>query len=198
MPVDWKVLRTQLAATSSLKYTVQRNATAASFAEVIDAWQNDAAFRGSFNQWLAEVPFAAFRWETPAVNTATINRPFEFVVLDSPGLAQRPDRDAFAEHFYRTGAEALVATFENLGRNAMLIAPCPLAADQIYPHLGAFVRGAPPEQSDRLWQAVGSAMQQRINDQPVWLSTAGAGVSWLHIRLDNTPKYYHHDGYRKF
>jgi hypothetical protein len=31
--------------------------------------------------------------------------------------------------------------------------------------------------------------------KPVWLSTAGAGVSWLHVRLDDRPKYY---GYRPY
>ncbi len=31
---------------------------------------------------------------------------------------------------------------------------------------------------------------------PVWLSTAGAGVSWLHVRLDDRPKYYGHGPYR--
>ena len=25
---------------------------------------------------------------------------------------------------------------------------------------------------------------------PTWLSTAGMGVSWLHVRLDSQPKYY--------
>ncbi|MGI9175867.1 MAG: DUF6940 family protein [Rhodothermales bacterium] len=24
----------------------------------------------------------------------------------------------------------------------------------------------------------------------MWLSTAGGGVSWLHVRLDSRPKYY--------
>jgi hypothetical protein len=26
--------------------------------------------------------------------------------------------------------------------------------------------------------------------RPVWLSTAGAGVPWLHLRLDDRPRYY--------
>jgi hypothetical protein len=31
--------------------------------------------------------------------------------------------------------------------------------------------------------------------QPIWLSTAGMGVAWLHIRLDERPKYYSHKPY---
>jgi hypothetical protein len=195
MPADWKFAHTKLDA-DTLRYTVQRNSAAASFSAVVDALRTDEAFRTLLNQTLAEVPFAAFRWETPAVTANTSGRDFEFVVLASPGLARRPDRDSFADQFFRAGPEPDVITFDNLGRNAVLVVPAPLADDKHYPHLGAFVRSAPARQRDRLWQAVGDAMQQRLSDRPVWLSTAGAGVSWLHVRLDDTPKYYHHAPYR--
>ncbi len=35
-----------------------------------------------------------------------------------------------------------------------------------------------------------------ISDRPIWLSTAGGGVAWLHVRLDSTPKYYGYAPYR--
>jgi hypothetical protein len=63
--------------------------------------------------------------------------------------------------------------------------------------LAAFVRHAPQRQRQALWQTVGEAMARRIGHQPVWLSTAGAGVAWLHVRLDNRPKYYSHGPYRQ-
>ena len=31
-----------------------------------------------------------------------------------------------------------------------------------------------------------------LGSQPLWLSTAGGGVDWLHMRLDKRPKYYRH------
>ena len=46
------------------------------------------------------------------------------------------------------------------------------------------------QQQHALWQSVGEAMARRVGAKPVWLSTAGAGVSWLHVRLDDRPKYY--------
>jgi hypothetical protein len=70
------------------------------------------------------------------------------------------------------------------------VVPCPIAEPSAYGHLAAFVRLAPNEQQHALWQLVGETMTRRIGTKPVWLSTAGAGVSWLHIRLDNRPKYY--------
>src|SRR5262249_23024246 len=47
-------------------------------------------FRTLFTALLADAPFAAFRWETPALTAATADRPFEFVVLDSPELWASP------------------------------------------------------------------------------------------------------------
>src|SRR4051812_31098730 len=44
-------------------------------------------------------------------------------------------------------------------------------------------------QKHSLWGLVGAAMQRRLSTRPVWLSTAGAGVSRLHVRLDDQPKY---------
>jgi hypothetical protein len=56
---------------------------------------------------------------------------------------------------------------------------------------------APEPQKHALWMLVGVAMQRRLNNRPVWLSTAGAGVSWLHVRLDDRPKYYGYRPYRE-
>lgn len=40
-------------------------------------------------------------------------------------------------------------------------------------------------------------MVARLGVRPVWLSTAGMGVSWLHVRLDARPKYYGFAAYRE-
>jgi hypothetical protein len=124
-----------------------------------------------------------------------MTQPFEFVLLDSPGLARRPDPEAFAEHF-GCGPETGVIEFPNLGGDAIMIVPCPLSAPSAYGHLAAFVREAPEPQQQALWQSVGEAMARRVSAKPVWLSTAGAGVSWLHVRLDDRPKYYGFGPYR--
>ena len=41
------------------------------------------------------------------------------------------------------------------------------------------------------------AIAARVGAEPVWLSTAGAGVPWLHVRLDDRPKYYGFGPYRQ-
>ena len=41
-------------------------------------------------------------------------------------------------------------------------------------------------------------MLPKRGDAPTWVSTAGGGVAWLHVRLDSAPKYYTHRPYTRF
>lgn len=86
--------------------------------------------------------------------------------------------------------------FQNLGGDALLIVPAQRGSIECYSHLGAFLREAPSEQKQMLWQAVAGAVQENLSETPKWLSTAGLGVSWLHIRLDSRPKYYNYVPYK--
>jgi hypothetical protein len=192
----WTVQQEELPQGRGLKVSLTMNSAPMTFAEALRRWQNDAAFRAYFNQLLADTSFAAFRWETPPITKATADRPFEFVVLDSPGLARRLEPEAFDEHFRRAAANQQVISFTNLGKDATLIVPCPREPLSAYGHLAAFVRQAPDMQQHQFWQLVAKTMQQRLGPKPVWLSTAGAGVSWLHVRLDDRPKYYGYAPYR--
>src|SRR5579871_3182885 len=122
------------------RFAVDLDSRPASAVEVFRAWQSDAGFRSFFNALLADAPYPAFRWETPAVTAATVTQPFEFVVLDSPELDRHPDPEAFAEHYDK--AAAGVAVFPNLGGDAVLVVPCPVVDPSAYGHLAAFVRHA--------------------------------------------------------
>jgi hypothetical protein len=177
----------------SMHGTICRDERVASFSDVVGALASDAELRDVLTTALAHVPYRGFKWETPAVTRETIHRPFECVALDSPYLADEVDPQSFGEHFVD---DELVVTFPSLGRDAILVAPCPRAPHTTYGHLAAFVRSAPPEQQHALWQRVGVEMAARIGSRPVWLSTAGGGVAWLHVRLDDRPKYYGHAPYR--
>lgn len=146
---------------------------------------------------LAAAAPRAFFWEHPPVREATIERPAEFVLLDAPTLArERADPGPFRAHFAAAG-DADVAVFANLGRDAILVAPCPRPAASCYAHLAVFLREAPPAQIRHLWRAVAGACRSPAVSQPFWLSTAGLGVPWLHLRIDQFPKYYQHVEYRR-
>jgi hypothetical protein len=191
----WITVQNELRSGGEAYHLQHADDTPITYREVLDLWQSDEAFRTYFTQLLATSPIAVFRWETPAATKETLDRPFEFVLLLCPGLERPPERAAFAEHFER---DKLVVAFDNLGGDATLVVPTPQADDSAYGHLAAFVRQAPEEQSQALWQEVGLAMERRVGDKPVWLSTAGMGVAWLHVRLDSRPKYYGHLPYKQF
>src|SRR5580692_5762021 len=95
----WTPRSEHLADGRAIKVGIDLDSSPVSYLEVLRRWQDDAEFRTLFISLLADSPFAAFRWETPPISTATANRPFEFVLLDSPGLARKPDAEAFAGHF---------------------------------------------------------------------------------------------------
>ncbi len=191
----WTYRTEQLANGRILRVVIDLDASVVSYAEVISRWQADVEFRSFFIGLLAASPFSAFRWETPPLTHVNVDRPFECVLLDSPGLARAPDAEAFQEHFHNEDDRGVVE-FSNLGKDAIMVVPRPLGPPTAYGHLAAFVRTAPKGQQHELWKLVGEAMQRRLSAKPVWLSTAGAGVSWLHVRLDDRPKYYGYAPYR--
>ncbi|MDJ0888113.1 MAG: hypothetical protein QNI89_12460 [Desulfobacterales bacterium] len=178
-----------------IHFAIEDDSAPVSYADAIRLWQSDSDFRAFFIDLLSDSPFPAFRWETPPVTMATADKPFEFVLLDAPEIALASDPGPFATYF-DSAAPGGVVEFPNLGGDAILIVPCPGDPLADFGHLGAYLRNARELQQDQLWKAVGSAMQRRISSQPVWLNTAGGGVAWLHIRLDDRPKYYGYAPYR--
>jgi hypothetical protein len=165
-----------------------------SFDRVCSSWQSDENFRSFWIASLRTLPFDAYCWECPPVNEPNRSRPFECVFISSPSLARmEPEPDVFAEHFRH---DRDVVTFGNLGGDAVLVTPCP-AGDRDFSHLAQFTRAASSAQQDAYWHAVGDAVGARMGTRPMWLSTAGHGVAWLHVRLDSSPKYYRHREYTK-
>lgn len=163
------------------------------FRGVVDAWRSDEAFRAAFTATLRDIPYRAYCWETPPLSRATLDLPFECVFVESEALAYaRPEPGPFREHFTDQGSATQVVSFESLGRDALLVVPCPRSDPSAYVHLAAFVRLAPMEQVHVLWRVLAEAIDTRLGPSPIWLSTAGLGVHWLHVRLDARPKYYRH------
>lgn len=179
-----------------LKVTIDQQGAPLLYSEVLRLWQDNAEFRTMFTDLFSHARFSAFRWETPPITASTAARPFEFVLLDSPGLDGTPDPGPFASQFASKGLGDGVDVFLNLGKDAILVVPRPIAAHDAYGHLAAFVRKAPEAQRHALWKSVGKAMVGHLGRDPVWLSTAGYGVSWLHVRLDARPKYYGYAPYK--
>lgn len=157
----------------------------------------------SFDSW------GQLFWECPPLSTATWEqRVFEFVVMPAGDLGSA-DPSSFRDHF--DGAKGpLVTQFWNLGRDALLVCPCPFIRGEEtgagggflipYGNLLQFLRSAPVAAVHALWLAVAVAVAAEVEgrpDCPVWVSTHGAGVPWLHVRVSLRPKYYHYQPFTK-
>ncbi|MGD8843294.1 MAG: hypothetical protein PVJ83_07445 [Gammaproteobacteria bacterium] len=178
-----------------VRATLSAGGHAIGFGDVIAAWRSDASFLTFWAGALCSVPFDAYCLELPPLLPDGCGRPFECVFVESTALARAaPDPAPFAEHF-RAHPDCSVVAFENLGKDALLVAPCPRAGPDVYTHLAAFLRGAAPAQIEALWQRAAAALNERMGEAPVWFSTAGLGVFWLHLRLDSRPKYYRYRPY---
>ena len=188
----WRIESSRFDAGTLRWSEISVSGSAMSFQQVCAAWQSDEGFRAFWVDNLRGLPFDAYCWECPPVNERNRLRPFECVFIASPSLARmEPEPGVFAGHFRQ---DRDVVTFENLGGDAVLVTPCP-AGDRDFSHLAQFTRAASPAQQDAYWHAVGDAVGARIGTRPMWLSTAGHGVAWLHVRLDSSPKYYRHREY---
>jgi len=189
---DWRAERTRSGGTELI--ALHAGDAPLSFRDLFSLLQDEPPFADWYSALLADAPFAAFFWEHPALTTRTAAADAEFALVDAPVLARlRPDPGPFRDRF--RGDD--VVTFRNLGGDAFLIAPSPGDAGTDYAHLAAFLRTAPDAARRALWRCVGRSVLRSLTAVPLWVSTSGAGVAWLHVRLDARPKYYQHRPYRQ-
>ncbi len=179
----------------TIEHRLLRDGRPLTFAEVLDGWCNDAGVRAATLATIAASPFTGVFWEVAPIARSQLEFPYRQVVAAAPRLGLvLPEPDAFARHF---GADDVVA-FDNLGGDARLVVPTRRGDDSIYGHLAATLRGAPRDQLDRLMRRVGEEARARLaTREPIWISTSGLGVAWLHVRIDDRPKYYTHAPYRE-
>ena len=178
------------------RFRLFREGLSVRFRELFELLESDLGFSSWYTRLLADSGFEAFFWEHPPIAARNYDEAAEFVLIGSPALARlQADPEPFRSQFEQQPDRDIVA-FWNLGGDALLVAPQPLGNREAYPHLGAFVRYGPESQIESLWQETGRTVRQSLSAKPMWISTAGMGVSWLHIRLDSRPKYYQFRPYK--
>ena len=197
-PVGLRVKRTLIRPTVQL-LEFRQGERALERLEFFVRLKTDEALRSLFSQTIGQSPWPAVLWETPVLCAQTVNKPFSCVLLASEGLrTAQAEPEPFREHLSVTDQGQSIVQFSNLGGDATLVVPCQVSAEDHYTHLKRFVTAAPTRQVHRLWARVGQAVEAWIltHDKPVWVSTNGLGVFWLHVRLDEQPKYFRHAPYR--
>jgi len=141
--------------------------------------------------------YDAFFFETKGASYNNVSeKQFEFILVNSHSFKvaeANPDPNTFKE--YLNCGESMVCSFWNLGGTAKLIAPRQQNGEDLkkYSHLAIYLRDALEEEVVQIWGRVTDdyliCLKER-GGEPVWLSTSGLGISWLHFRLDHRPKYY--------
>ena len=180
------------------KYSLFDGSYHLTYEDVIHYWQENSEFRGFYFSILQKSPLDAFFWENPPVTKSNIKQAYEFVLVNSPQLSGvSADPSPFQDKFKWQPPGQSVIAFENIGRDAELIVPCPIGDLNLYAHFASFIRQAPEDQKHDLFITVANSLKNRINNHPTWVSTSGLGVYWLHIRLDTRPKYYSYEAYRQ-
>ena len=164
-----------------------------------EALRDEPAMRATMSDTLRALGMTAMAWETAPLSRANAERPMVQLVLPHPALARaEPDRRPFDEHIAKGAGSEGIVWFENFGHDARLVVPCAPSPQSPFGHLVTFLASASASQRDALWQVVGQLACDHLarTDAPVWVSTAGMAVSWLHVRLDLRPKYYRTDALR--
>lgn len=178
--------------------SLKRGRQPLSWGEVVEGLCTDPSMADELTTRVLRSGHRGVFFETSPVRGDSRDVPFRFVVLPGPDLDERPaDPDAFAEHF--GGSEDPVLRFPNLSRSALLVVPRPNRDDDPWGHLAAFLRSAPEALARTFWRKGAEAVRHWLHTRPtrpVWWSTAGSGVPWLHLRLDETPKYYRYRPFR--
>jgi hypothetical protein len=192
--IDWKI--EPAPGGRGTLYLASHGGVPWSVREVLDLLRTSPEFRNELTATIARSPYVSFRWEMPPLTSGKLGRAFEFVLVDDPHLnGMQPEPEVFASWFDDALPDTCVLAVPNLGRTALLVVPRRLADAPVYGHIGAFLRNAPRDQVHALWSCAARTAADAISDAPLWVSTAGAGVAWLHVRIERTPKYYRHGPY---
>ena len=178
------------------KYRMRKSSgSQLTFSDVLEGWRDDASFREFFISLLRDSEFPNYLWETPCVNSKTVHQSFEFVLLKLPLSSASPDRDTYGDYFDINAGDHGVVVFDNLGKDARLVVPSPPTESIDYSSLSRFIEFAPKEQQHAIWRSLANDTIPKLSNQYVWMSVAGGGIPWLHLRVDTEPKYYRYEEY---
>ena len=104
-------------------------------------------------------------------------------------LPQEQDKTEFQEYINNSQNKYAVS-FLNLSKDTMLVIPMPVTGKN-YATLKDFIDNAPEIQQKNFWKRVAEVAKQFMNEKgKVWISVHGLGVSYMHVRISTTPKYY--------
>lgn len=170
------------------------------FFDVIQETPTAVAFWREVTEAMVSSPFKdGFYFETPGLTLETATqRSFEAMLVQAEPF-ETEDRGPFSQFILSAAAERDgVVSFASIGNAGTLVSPHPVDGHD-YGHLLSFLSSADEEQIDALWRHVRTEWHKRLignPDTPLYVSTSGKGVAYLHVRLFNVPRYYSWQPYK--
>jgi hypothetical protein len=129
-----------------------------------------------------------FHWNTSVLKNGGKSK-FVEKFKTNKELPEKQKVKEFKDHILKSKNKYVVA-FPNLSGDTMLVVPMPRSGKN-YATLKGFVDNAPVIQQIELWRKVAEMARKQMNNYgKVWISAHGLGVSYVHIRICNKPKYY--------
>lgn len=166
-----------------------------------------ASVRELFIQSIISTGYSHCYLEFPAITKDSLDSDdvAEYTVSESPNFAAA-DWTVFGDKLKpyikknQTVDQKIEATyFPNISGDAMLVVPVPTTDSGIDRYSGDLMtflkHGQKSQQHDLVQLFAKTALSLIETRQKIYISTHGHGVSWLHVRLSNSPKYYTHRKY---
>lgn len=95
----------------------------------------------------------------------------------------------YKPYFEKSGCKNVVV-FLNLDKTCKLVVPQPRNGKN-YTTIKNFIDNASLSQQKAFWKRASSEIKKSLkNDDKLYVSTHGLGISYFHLRLENKPKYY--------
>ena len=132
----------------------------------------------------------SFFWETkPITNEKSI---FKQKFIQNEYLNNLKQNYSPFQNEINKSKNKYVTSFYNLSGDTLLIVPIPKKGKN-FATLKNFIDNASKTQQEYLWKEVSKQIKKLLKKnkgKPLWVSTHGTGVHYLHIRICNKPKYY--------
>ena len=154
------------------------------WSEVLEEWKS-----GKYLTYPKKLKNSFF-WETTPIfaNKDTVYKQKFIQSKKLNGLKQ--DYRPFAKQI-KDSNNMYVTSFYNLSGDAMLVVPMPRSDGRSYATLKEFMDNATMIQQKIFWKEVAKQIEKMLkNNDKLWVSTHGLGVSYLHVRICKIPKYY--------
>ena len=104
----------------------------------------------------------------------------KYRIRKTGGIPRIPNDRAYKKYI-EENKNKLSTEFLSLGGDTTLVIPI-----KPYANIYQFAKGS----SDKEWLALFNKVVKNFNPDDFYISTHGHAVSWLHVRIENRPKYY--------